>query len=371
VASDWILSNPINHTRVSDIPQEIRNVKYLLKSRLIYAAAEPAVRQDGKSFAEGDNGSIWIDSGDNKMYVLTDYSVPTWTLASTEVVSTLLASARAFLAALSVEMADATLTLQNTDEEDSDGGRQSSVRFKGEQSGGEVSTLGYIQLSHEGTEDDQKGQLSIFVNDGDDNNAPSKEALRIQSTGKIDVANSLAVLDEDDMTSDDAECVPTQQSVKAYVDSHGIVQVVNTQNTTAVTVENKIFPMDGSIPQNTEGAEFFTLAITPTSATNKLRIEVTVVASTNVNSMFACAALFQDDTANCLACAANNSYIHDKLCTVTFSYYMDAGTTSETTFKVRVGSEANCKLTVNGEYDNRSIYGGKETSSITITEIAV
>ena len=219
MASDWTLSNPIDHTKVSQIPQEIRDLKYLLKSRVICTAAEPTARQDSVAFAAADNGSIWIDSDNNKVYTLTDYSVPTWTLISTEVITLLLSTARTFLAALTVEAADVTLTLTNTDHEDTDGGRQSSLRFKGEQSGGEATTLGYITFSHEGTSDDQKGQMGIFVNDGDDDDAPSKQAIGIQSTGKIDVANSLAVLDEDDLVSDDAEVVPTQQSVKAYVDA--------------------------------------------------------------------------------------------------------------------------------------------------------
>ena len=106
--------------------------------------------------------------------------------------------------------------MHNTTEEDTDGGRESQIRVKGEQSGGETTTLGYMEFSHEGTSDDQKGQFLIKLNDGDDDDAPSKQAIGYQSTGKIDVANSLSVLDEDDMASDDAECVPTQQSVKAF-----------------------------------------------------------------------------------------------------------------------------------------------------------
>ena len=69
MASDWTVTNPIDHTKVSQIPQEIRDLKYLLKSRLLYDASEPAARPDGESFESNDNGSIWIDSDDNKMYI--------------------------------------------------------------------------------------------------------------------------------------------------------------------------------------------------------------------------------------------------------------------------------------------------------------
>ncbi len=75
------------------------------------------------------------------------------------------------------------IILWNTTEEDTSGGRESRVIGKGEQSGGEITTLGYIEFSHEGASDDQKGQIKILVNDGNDGNSPSKTGLTIASTG--------------------------------------------------------------------------------------------------------------------------------------------------------------------------------------------
>jgi hypothetical protein len=71
-------------------------------------------------------------------------------------------------------------TLKNDTEEDTDGGRESTLIFKGEQSGGEISTLAEIEASHDGTADDQKGDLIFKTNDGSDNDAPT-EAMRIDS----------------------------------------------------------------------------------------------------------------------------------------------------------------------------------------------
>ncbi len=86
------------------------------------------------------------------------------------------------------------VTLKNSTHEDTDGGRESAVTFKGEQSGGEISTLAAIQASHDGTADDQKGDLIFKTNDGSDNAAPT-EAARIDSgqallVGKTDVTNA-------------------------------------------------------------------------------------------------------------------------------------------------------------------------------------
>tara|TARA_R100000654_G_scaffold1303_4_gene4772 strand:- start:268 stop:1290 length:1023 start_codon:yes stop_codon:yes gene_type:complete len=74
--------------------------------------------------------------------------------------------------------------LHNRTHEDTEGGRESIVTFKGEQSGGEISTLAQIQASHDGTADDQKGDLILKTNDGSDNAAPT-EAVRIDSSQNL------------------------------------------------------------------------------------------------------------------------------------------------------------------------------------------
>lgn len=70
--------------------------------------------------------------------------------------------------------------LINNTHEDSDGGRESRIDFKGEQTGGELTTLARIEAGHDGTADDEKGKITLFVNDGDDGNTPTL-ALEIGS----------------------------------------------------------------------------------------------------------------------------------------------------------------------------------------------
>ncbi len=70
----------------------------------------------------------------------------------------------------------------NATHTDADGGRASIFDFKGQQSGGEETTLARIEVGHDGSADDQKGYLDIFINDGDDGDSPTK-ILRIDSTG--------------------------------------------------------------------------------------------------------------------------------------------------------------------------------------------
>ena len=79
--------------------------------------------------------------------------------------------------------------LHNRTHEDTDGGRESIVTFKGEQSGGEISTLAQIQASHDGTGDDQKSDLIFKTNDGSDGASPT-EAARIDSQSNFLIGHS-------------------------------------------------------------------------------------------------------------------------------------------------------------------------------------
>jgi len=82
----------------------------------------------------------------------------------------------------SLEGASPDLNLHNTSDEDTDGGRESKIDFRGDQSGGEESSLAWIEGSHKGTGDDEKGQIKFYVNDGDDGDTPT-EVLTIDEDG--------------------------------------------------------------------------------------------------------------------------------------------------------------------------------------------
>lgn len=146
-----------------------------------------------------------------------------------------------------------------------------------------------------------------------------------------------------------------------------VLQVVNVTDGTYAS-GTTVMVDDDTIPQNTEGNQFMTLAITPTATNSKLKIEVVCVFSNHTDHKKGIVALFQDTTANALAAAMDHDMGENgRLRTLSFNHFMTAGTTSATTFKVRAGSTEAGTVGFNG-YSSRS-FGGVMSSSITITEI--
>ncbi len=149
-----------------------------------------------------------------------------------------------------------------------------------------------------------------------------------------------------------------------------VAQVVNVQTGSVGTGTTKV-PADDTIPQITEGDQYMTLAITPKSATNKLKIEVTLIGANTAAGAILGVGLFQDTTVNALAAGAYTGQVGgNQMGTVSFVHWMTSGTTSSTTFRIRAGGHLTGTTTFNGLSSARK-YGGVMASSITITEILV
>ena len=169
------------------------------------------------------------------------------------------------------------------------------------------------------------------------------------------------------LTSLNASNISSGTLATARLPTGTVLQVVNTMNSTVATGTGTI-PQDNTIPQITEGTEFMTLAITPKSTTNKLRIDVVVNGAASASNSYL-VALFQDSTTNALAAINHHIGANNVSEESNFTYYMTAGTTSSTTFRVRAGCATAGTFTFNGQ-SSAQLMGGVMASSITITEIA-
>ena len=162
--------------------------------------------------------------------------------------------------------------------------------------------------------------------------------------------------------------VDTIQDKGAAFEHARLVQVVYSGDG-AVATGTTVMPADNTIPQNDEGDQFMTCAITPTHASNKLLIEVEWHgASTTANEIWG--ALFQDSDANAIACSGTQDGSNSQIQNLSFNHYMTTGGTSEIVFKLRVGAGASSTITHNGTVGSGRL-GGKMQSSITISEIRV
>lgn len=136
-----------------------------------------------------------------------------------------------------------------------------------------------------------------------------------------------------------------------------------------VATGNTGIPYDDTIPQNTEGDEYMTLAITPTNAASLLIISAQLTMSPNTNRQMI-VALFQDSIADALAATVMSVNANTVAQNGVLQYTMIAGTTSAITFKIRVGwgLSTSVTLTFNGASSGR-LFGAIPKSSIIITEV--
>jgi hypothetical protein len=130
-----------------------------------------------------------------------------------------------------------------------------------------------------------------------------------------------------------------------------------------------VMPNDNTTPQNTEGDQYMTLAVTPTSAVNILEIRHLGSYSNDIANAGGIA-LFQDSTVSAIA----SSYfaINNTAGTFSLHHRMLSGTTSSTTFKIRTGGAGSGggTITFNGG-GATGRYNGTINSNLHIMEIYV
>lgn len=158
----------------------------------------------------------------------------------------------------------------------------------------------------------------------------------------------------------------TQVATTAFASRVGVQQLVSSFVSAYSATAGNGITADNTIPLITEGDQILSRAITPVSVTSKLLIEVTAIIA-RVGTDTVTLALFQDATANAIA-AVPQTITGNTAAQITLRWVMTSGTTSATTFTVRVGSNTPAVLDFNGA-GSAGLLGGAIPSGITITEI--
>lgn len=144
---------------------------------------------------------------------------------------------------------------------------------------------------------------------------------------------------------------------------------VQRNDTGAVATGSTTVPYDDTIPQNTEGDQYMTQAITPSSAANVIEVVAQgVLATSAAGSNGFVSSIHQDSVANALrslflsdVAATSNTFAHLRMRIL-------SSTTSATTFKYRSGLNASGTTTFNGLTGAR-IGGGAMGSFMEATEL--
>ena len=145
-----------------------------------------------------------------------------------------------------------------------------------------------------------------------------------------------------------------------------VVQIARTATGTSAT-GTTLIPLDNTIPQNTEGDEYMTKAITPSAAPNVLAVSAQWIGTNSHATPNVTVALFQDTTANALAA----SYVTTSSAgpdIFNIRYVAVSATTSSTTFKIRAGNNNAGTTTFNGA-GGAGLMGGVTNSFLEIVEI--
>ncbi len=222
---------------------------------------------------------------------------------------------------------------------------------------------GVVQLTGNST---QAGELRLYE---DTDNGSNYAAIKVPASLG---GNYTLTLPVDDGTSDqllktDGSGVLSWTSVSGS--SVVVQQIRATTNTSGSTTT--VIPDDDTIPQNTEGAEVITVSITPTNTNSILVIEYNFfgMIDQGATPRAGSSALFQDTTANALYAQIdikNAASGGDITSSVFGKHTMTAGTTSATTFKLRIGP-ANADATY---YWLRNV-GGDQFSTVALAQLTV
>ena len=144
-----------------------------------------------------------------------------------------------------------------------------------------------------------------------------------------------------------------------------VVQRGYSAYTTHTALSTQI-PQDDTIPQQTEGTEILTVSITPKDAANRLRVRFQgQVGGSQLT--FLTAALFRDSTADAVASNGIVNHANGYAYMLGLEYEVAAGSTSATTFKIRVGPNAG-NLYLNGDSSSR-YFGGTALATLIVEEI--
>jgi len=164
--------------------------------------------------------------------------------------------------------------------------------------------------------------------------------------------------------------VPTTLSGGGGGYATGVRQIVGSYSGTASSTSTQL-PADNTTPQNTEGAQFFALTVTPQSATSTILLIAYIAVTTPSNISTVSAALFQDSATNAFASTAHAATNTNAATPMLIIASLPSSSTSPRTYRLRAGMNVAGTLYINGYAGPQTYFGGTALSGITAIEYGV
>lgn len=175
------------------------------------------------------------------------------------------------------------------------------------------------------------------------------------------------LIDDDTFATATSTNIPSAESVKAYVDNR-VTNRAYAEYATNTDLTTQI-PDDDTLPQNTEGTQILTAAITPTLSTSRIRATFSGFWSGNASVANAAAAMFVNSGADAVQVVYDWNDTTGQPQLFYMQYEFAPGTTDEQTINIRVGPDGGT-MRMNGTTSAR-LGGGAAKSTLILEEVFV
>ncbi len=160
-------------------------------------------------------------------------------------------------------------------------------------------------------------------------------------------------------------------AIQNIIRPNGVIQTIVAQSTSKMS-SSAVIPYDNTRPQISEGTEYISLSITPTSTTSILYFEFNAPQWAGNGTQYPIGAIFRSDQTDALIAQAGctNSAGTGFYCETFLSVYSVSGTTSPLTISLRFGPNAAGTVYMNADDNNDQYLNGAWIACLTATEIA-
>lgn len=228
------------------------------------------------------------------------------------------------------------------------------------------------QIDYDGTQFQATRLSATVINKLSDIPTHDYLPLEEQASAPSTAANEMALYTKETNSTSEAFIREESDGDEVQVTLGGVLagEVLDSAYAEYATYSNTsaVLPADDTIPQNTEGTELLSVAITPKSTSSKLYCVWEGMFAHGTSGQNIAVAMFRNGVANAIAATAETSTSGSPLQKLSDSVEISPSTTSEVTISVRYGTGGSGTVYVNGGAGSRT-FGGVAKVTLKVFEI--